>query len=44
MFLERLLGGITIHKPVVPPGVVLTLGNGFDYWAVHAAQKWPVCI
>jgi hypothetical protein len=42
--MERLLGGITMHKPAVAPAVVLTLGNGFDFWAVHAAQKWPVRI
>ena len=40
--MEHLLGGITMHKPAVPPAAVLTLGNGFDFWAVHAAQKWPV--
>jgi len=44
MFMERLMGGITIHKPVTPPGVVLALGNGFDFWAIYAAQKWHVCI
>lgn len=44
MFMERLMGGITIHKPVVPPTVILTLGNGFDFWAIHAAQRWHVCI
>ena len=38
------MGGITIHKPLVPPTVVLALGNGFDFWAIHAAQKWHVCI
>ncbi len=42
--MERLVGGITMHKPHVPPSVVLTLGNGFDFWAIRAAQEWPVCI
>jgi len=42
MFMERLVGDITLHKPAVAPGVVLTLGNGFDPWAVHAVHKWPV--
>jgi hypothetical protein len=42
MFMERLVGGITMHKPLVAPAAVLTLGNGFDFWAIHAAQKWPV--
>jgi hypothetical protein len=40
--MERLVGGITMHKPLVAPAAVLTLGNGFDFWAIHAAQKWPV--
>jgi hypothetical protein len=44
MFMERLVGGITMHKPLVPPAVVLTLGNGFDFWAIRAAQEWPVCV
>lgn len=44
MFMERLMGGITMHKPLAPPGVVLTLGNGSDIWAIRAAQEWPVCI
>jgi hypothetical protein len=44
MFMERLMGSITIHRPVTAPAAVLALGNGFDFWAVHAAQKWPVCI
>jgi hypothetical protein len=44
MFMERLMGDITMHKPLVAPGVVLALGNGFDFWAIRAAQKWPVCI
>jgi hypothetical protein len=44
MFMERLVGDITMHKPLVAPGVVLALGNGFDFWAIRAAQKWPVCI
>lgn len=43
MFMERLMGGITMHKPPVPPGVVLTLGNDY-FWAIRAAQEWPVCI
>ncbi len=42
--MERLVGGITMHKPLVPPAVVLTLGNGFDFWAIRAAQEWPVCV
>ena len=42
--MERLMGGITIHKSVAPPTVVLSLGNGFDFWAIQAAQKWHVCI
>lgn len=42
--MERLVGGITMHKPAVAPAVVLSLGNGFDFWAINAAQKWPVCI
>jgi len=42
MFMERLVGGITMHKPAIAPAAVLTLGNGFDFWAVQAAQKWPV--
>jgi hypothetical protein len=42
--MERLMGGITIHKLVAPPAVVLALGNGFDFWAIQAAQKWRVCI
>jgi hypothetical protein len=41
--MERLVGGIAMHKPLVPPTVVLTLGNGFDFWAIRAAQEWPVC-
>ena len=44
MFMERLVGGITMHKPLVPPGVVLTLGSGFDFWAIRAVQEWPVCV
>jgi len=40
--MERLLGDITLHKPAVAPRVVLTLGNGFDPWAVRAVHKWPV--
>ncbi|KAI9512068.1 hypothetical protein F5148DRAFT_1165976 [Russula earlei] len=43
MFMERLVGGITLHNPDVPPEVVLALGNGFDFWAIHAAQTWPKC-
>lgn len=42
--MERLMGSITIHKPVTAPAAVLTLGNGFDFWAIHAARIWPVCI
>jgi hypothetical protein len=42
--MERLVGGITMHKPPVPPGVVLTLGSGFDFWAIRAVQEWPVCV
>jgi hypothetical protein len=42
--MERLMGGITMHKPLVAPTVVLALGNGSDYWAIRAAQEWPVCI
>jgi hypothetical protein len=42
--MERLVGGITMHKPLVPPGFVLTLGSGFDFWAIRAAREWPVCI
>jgi hypothetical protein len=42
--MERLMGGITMHKPLVPPGVVLTLGSGFDFWAIRAVQEWPVCV
>lgn len=42
--MERLMGGITIHKPVAPPAVILALGNGFDFWAIQAAKKWRVCI
>ena len=41
--MERLMSGITMHKPLVPPRVVLTLGNGSDFWALRAAQEWPVC-
>jgi hypothetical protein len=44
MFMEHLVGGITMHKPLVPPKDVLTLGNGFDFWAIRAAQEWSVCI
>ena len=44
MFMEHLVGGITMHKPLVPPRVVLALGNGFDIWAIRAAQEWPVCV
>ena len=43
MFMERLMGDITIHKPAVPPTANLTLGNDFDFWAIHAAQRWHVC-
>ncbi|KAI0001478.1 hypothetical protein BJV74DRAFT_818906 [Russula compacta] len=43
MFMERLMGGITMHKPAVVPAVVLSLGNGFDFWAINAAQKWLKC-
>ena len=42
--MEHLVGGITMHKPLVPPKVVLSLGNGFDFWAIRAAQEWSVCI
>src|SRR6266404_3324919 len=42
MFMERLTGGIAIHRPVTAPAVVLALGNGFDFWAINAARKWPV--
>ncbi|KAH9002924.1 hypothetical protein EDB86DRAFT_2893972 [Lactarius hatsudake] len=41
MFMERLTGGITMHKPVTAPAVVLALGNGFDFWAINAAREWP---
>jgi hypothetical protein len=44
MFMEHLMSGITMHKPLVPPRVVLTLGNGSDFWALRAAEEWPVCI
>jgi hypothetical protein len=44
MFMENLIGGITMHKPLVPPTAVLTLGNGFDFWAIRAAKEWPVRI
>ncbi|KAI0279716.1 hypothetical protein BGY98DRAFT_967080 [Russula aff. rugulosa BPL654] len=43
MFMEHLMSGITMHKPLVPPRVVLTLGNGSDFWALRAAQEWPQC-
>jgi len=26
MFMERLVGNITLHQPAIAPGVVLTLG------------------
>jgi len=42
MFMERLTGGITMHRPVTAPGVVLALGNDFDFWAINAAREWPV--
>ncbi len=42
--MERLVGGIAMHKPLVPPGVVLTLGSGFDFWAIRAVQEWTVCV
>jgi hypothetical protein len=44
MFMEELVGGITMHKPLVPPRVVLSLGSCCDFWAIRAAQEWPVCI
>jgi hypothetical protein len=44
MFMQHLMCGIAMHKPLVPPGVVLTLGNGSDFWAMRAAEEWPVCI
>ncbi len=40
--MERLTGGITMHRPVTAPGVVLALGNDFDFWAINAAREWPV--
>lgn len=42
MFMERLTGGITMHRPVTAPAAVLALGNDFDFWAIKAAQEWPV--
>jgi hypothetical protein len=44
MFMERLMGSITMHRPVTAPVAVLALGSGSDFWAIHAAQEWPVCI
>ena len=44
MFMECLVGGITMHQPLVPPRVVLTLGSGFGFWAIRAVQEWPVCV
>ncbi|KAF8263903.1 hypothetical protein EI94DRAFT_1806554 [Lactarius quietus] len=41
MFMERLTGGITMHRPVTAPAVVLALGNDFDFWAIKAAREWP---
>jgi hypothetical protein len=40
--MERLTGGITMHRPVTAPAVVLALGNDCDFWAIKAAQEWPV--
>ena len=42
MFMERLTGSITMHRPVAAPAVVLALGNDFDFWAIKAAREWPV--
>ena len=42
MFMERLTGSITMHRPVTAPAVVLALGNDFDFWAIKAAREWPV--
>jgi hypothetical protein len=42
MFMERLTGSITMHRPVTAPTVVLALGNDFDFWAIKAAREWPV--
>jgi hypothetical protein len=44
MFMERLTGGITMHRPVTAPAVVLALGNDFDFWAIKAAREWPVSV
>jgi hypothetical protein len=44
MFMERLTGGITMHRPVTAPTVVLALGNDFEFWAIKAAREWPVGI
>ncbi|KAI9440025.1 hypothetical protein H4582DRAFT_1944547 [Lactarius indigo] len=41
MFMERLTGGIAMHRPITAPAVVLALGNGFDFWAITAAREWP---
>ncbi|KAI0264475.1 hypothetical protein BC834DRAFT_970799 [Gloeopeniophorella convolvens] len=43
MFMERLIGDIAMHRPTSPPNSVLALGNGSEYWALNAAQKWPRC-
>ena len=42
MFMERLTGSITMHRPDTAPAVVLALGNDFDFWAIKAAREWPV--
>jgi hypothetical protein len=42
--MERLTGGITMHRPVTAPTVVLALGNDFEFWAIKAAREWPVGI
>ncbi|KAI0261445.1 hypothetical protein BC834DRAFT_972714 [Gloeopeniophorella convolvens] len=43
MFMEHLIGDIAMHRPTTPPNTVLALGNGSEYWALNAAQKWPRC-
>lgn len=40
--MERLTGGIAMHRPVNAPTVVLALGNDSDFWAIKAAREWPV--
>jgi hypothetical protein len=41
-FLMKLMGGLTFATFEKPPAVVLTIGEGTDFWVLAAAKEWKV--